>query len=55
MDNIETRVKKILGSDAERDLPAEEVSVEKKERGLYERTRECRVLLTEDNKQLLND
>ncbi len=28
---------------------------EKKDKGLYERTEECKVLLTEDNKMLLND
>lgn len=32
-----------------------EIKREKKDRGLYERTEECRVLLTEDNKMLLND
>ena len=32
-----------------------ELKREKKDKGLYERTEECKVLLTEDNKMLLND
>lgn len=32
-----------------------EYKKEKKDKGLYERTEECKVLLTEDNKMLLND
>ena len=31
------------------------VKVEKKDKGLYERTEESTILLTEDNKMLLND
>lgn len=36
-------------------LPKKNVKIEKADKGLYERTEECTVLLTEDNKMLLND
>lgn len=32
-----------------------QISREKKDKGLYERTEECKVMLTEDNKMLLKD
>ena len=35
--------------------PKRTVKVEKKDKGLYERTEESTILLTEDNKMLLND
>ena len=35
--------------------PKLKVKVEKKDKGLYERTEESTILLTEDNKMLLND
>ena len=35
--------------------PKRKVNVEKKDKGLYERTEESTILLTEDNKMLLND
>ena len=35
--------------------PKHKVKVEKKDKGLYERTEESTILLTEDNKMLLND
>ncbi len=35
--------------------PKRKVKVEKKDKGLYERTEESTILLTEDNKMLLND
>ena len=35
--------------------PKRKVKVEKKDKGLYERTEESTILLTEDNKLLLND
>ena len=35
--------------------PKGKVKVEKKDKGLYERTEESTILLTEDNKMLLND
>lgn len=37
------------------DIPSANVKVEKAERGLYERTEESTVLLTEDNKMVLTD
>ena len=36
-------------------VPERKVKVEKKERGLYERTKESTILITEDNKMILND
>ena len=36
-------------------VPKRKVKVEKKDKGLYERTEESTILLTEDNKMLLND
>ena len=50
-DKIE-QVKKAL--DIEK-APKRKVKVEKKDKGLYERTEESTILLTEDNKMLLND
>ena len=35
--------------------PKRKVKVEKKDKGLYKRTEESTILLTEDNKMLLND
>ena len=50
-DKIE-QVKTVL--DIEK-APKRKVKVEKKDKGLYERTEESTILLTEDNKILLND
>ena len=50
-DKIE-RVKTVL--DIEK-APKRKVKVEKKDKGLYKRTEESTILLTEDNKMLLND
>lgn len=36
-------------------MPKRKVKVEKKDKGLYERTEESAILITEDNKMLLND
>jgi hypothetical protein len=36
-------------------MPENRVKVEKKEKGLYEKTTESTILLTEDNKMMLND
>lgn len=47
-------VAKIMNGNSSQDSNIE-ISKEKKEKGLYERTEECKVLLTEDNKMLLND
>jgi len=46
------KVKDILGVS---DMPENRVKVEKKEKGLYEKTTESTILLTEDNKMMLND
>lgn len=37
------------------DLPKASVKIEKADKGLYERTENSTILLTEDNKMLLND
>lgn len=37
------------------ELPKIKIQIEKKDRGLYSRTEESVILLTEDNKILLND
>lgn len=37
------------------ELPQRKVKIEKRERGLYERTKESTILLTEDNKIMLTD
>lgn len=36
-------------------MPNANIKYEKKDKGLFERTENCTVLLTEDNKMLLND
>ena len=46
------KVQDILGVS---DMPENRVKVEKKEKGLYEKTTESTILLTEDNKMMLND
>lgn len=42
----------VLGGDK---APKRKVKVEKKDKGLFERTENSTVLITEDNKMLLND
>ena len=37
------------------DIPKQKVKIEKADKGLYERTENSTILLTEDNKMLLND
>lgn len=49
------QVNAILQAEEETKLPKRKVKVEKKEKGLFERTENSRVILTEDNKMLLND
>lgn len=50
--DIVNNVQNILGTDQ---LPERKVKIEKKEKGLYERTKDSALLLTEDNKILLTD
>ena len=45
------KIEKIMGEKA----PKRRVKVEKKDKGLIERTENSTILLTEDNKMLLND
>ena len=55
MDNVDMKQVDALLHNEEPKLPKRKVKVEKKDRGLYERTENSRVILTEDNKMLLND
>ena len=51
-DNLVNAVENILDGV---ELPERKVKVEKKDRGLYERTSNSTILLTEDNKMMLTD
>lgn len=51
MDNTVDKVKQILN----KDIPEIRVKIEKKDKGLFERTENSTVLLTEDNKLMLTD
>lgn len=53
MDSIET-LKQILGTD-DIEVAKRKIRIEKKDKGLIERTSSSDILLTEDNKLLLND
>lgn len=50
-ENKLTQMEAIVNSDA----PKANVKIEKADKGLYERTENSTILLTEDNKMLLND
>ena len=52
MNNVE-QLKSIIGGDAK--LPKRKVKFEKKDKGLIERTEDSTILITEDNKMMLND
>lgn len=52
MENLE-KVKELVGKDTK--IPKRKVRVEKKDKGLIERTEESTILLTEDNKMMLTD
>ena len=47
-----TNIKNILDN---QNIPERIIKVEKKEKGLYERTQDSVILLTEDNKMMLTD
>lgn len=51
-DNKLTNVKDILDG---KKIPEIKVKIEKKEKGLYERTENSTILITEDNKIMLTD
>lgn len=51
-ENIE-KIKQIVGQDVE--IPEQKVKYEKKDKGLIERTENSTILITEENKMLLND
>ncbi len=53
MNNNIEQLKAIVGSDVK--IPKRKVKVEKKDKGLIERTENSTILLTEDNKMMLND
>lgn len=50
--NIVEEVKRMFSKE---DVPEVKVKFEKKDRGLYERTSDNTILITEDNKMMLND
>ena len=50
--NIE-QLKAIVGNDTV--IPKRKVKIEKKDKGLIERTEDSTILITEDNKMMLND
>ena len=52
MDNRIKQMQDVLGCS---ELPQNRVKVEKKDKGLFEKTTESTILLTEDNKMILND
>lgn len=52
MNNIE-ELKAIVGDETK--IPKRKVKIEKKEKGLIERTENSTILITEDNKMMLND
>lgn len=52
MSNKLENIKNILD---EKDLPERLVKIEKKEKGLFERTQNSTILITENNKVLLTD
>jgi len=54
MSNVIDKLNGMLGIKDE-ELPARKVKVEKKDKGLYERTENSTILITEDNKIMLND
>ena len=55
MNNVDVNQVDALLQSEESKLPKRKVKVEKKDKGLFERTENSRVILTEDNKMLLND
>jgi len=52
MNNIE-QLKAIVGDETK--IPKRKIKVEKKDKGLIERTENSTILLTEDDKMMLND
>lgn len=55
MNNVDMKQVDALLQGEEAKLPKRKVKVEKKDRGLFERTENSKLILTEDNKMLLND
>lgn len=52
MNNKFNKVNSILNME---EIPDNRTKIEKKEKGLYEKTSNSTILLTEDNKMMLND
>ena len=52
MDKRIKQMQEILGCD---EIPQNQFKLEKKEKGLFTKTEESTILLTEDNKMMLND
>ena len=56
MCNTKNKLEKINSIlDKDKDYPEKKVKIERKDKGLFERTTESTILLTEDNKILLTD
>jgi hypothetical protein len=53
MDEKLLKAQELLGIEGQ--IPEQKVKYERKERGLYERTSKDTILITEDNKVMLND
>ena len=51
-DNVE-KIKEIVNNDPK--YPKRKVKIEKKDKGLFERTENSTILITEDNKMMLTD
>lgn len=54
-DNMNDKIAKVEAVLDLEKAPKRKVKVEKKDKGLFERTENSTILLTEDNKMLLND
>lgn len=54
-DNMNEKINKINDVLDTEKLPKRKVKIEKKDKGLIERTENSTILITEDNKMLLND
>lgn len=52
MDKRIKKMQEILGCS---EMPQNQIKLEKKEKGLFAKTEESTILLTEDNKMMLND
>ena len=56
-ENMDSRFDKLaeIMDNGDKKMPKRKVKVEKKDKGLFERTEDSTILITEDNKLMLND